>query len=174
MPPKRRRPRRLHLRRTRPPSRKAYRRRRPVKPPSRSLIPRLLQQWPTPVSSKTSRRAARGKPLSAGELDKIKADMRRGKVVTAPGTPRQPELLKQPRGGKADDLSLIWGVADKLVEKLNAMGIWHFEQIAKWTPEDDRVVRKPKRWLQGPRHPRQMDRAGTEAGLGLASGQQSR
>ena len=33
-----------------------------------------------------------GKPLSAGELDKIKADMRRGKVVTAPGAPRQPEL----------------------------------------------------------------------------------
>jgi NADH-quinone oxidoreductase subunit E len=77
-----------------------------------------------------------GKPLSAGELDKIKADMRRGKVVTAPGTHRQPELLKQPRGGKADDLSLIWGVADKLAEKLNAMGIWHFEQIAKWTPEE--------------------------------------
>ena len=62
--------------------------------------------------------------------------MRRGKVATAPGTPRQPELLKQPRGGKADDLSLIWGVADKLAEKLNAMGIWHFEQIAKWTPEE--------------------------------------
>ena len=77
-----------------------------------------------------------GKPLSAGELDKIKADMRRGKVVTAPGTPRQPELLKQPRGGKTDDLSLIWGVADKLAEKLNTMGIWHFEQIAKWTPEE--------------------------------------
>ena len=46
--------------------------------------------------------------------------------------------MKQPRGGKADDLSLIWGVADKMAEKLNAMGIWHFEQIAKWTPEESR------------------------------------
>ncbi len=33
-----------------------------------------------------------------------------------------------------DDLSLIWGVADKMVEKLNAIGVWHFDQIAKWTP----------------------------------------
>ena len=31
---------------------------------------------------------------------------------------------------------MIWGVADKLAEKLNAMGIWHFDQIAKWTPEE--------------------------------------
>jgi NADH-quinone oxidoreductase subunit E len=77
-----------------------------------------------------------GAPLSAGELDKIKAEMRRGKVVTTPGALVKPELLKRPRGGNADDLSLISGVADKLVEKLNAMGIWHFDQIAKWTPEE--------------------------------------
>ncbi|MEZ5926642.1 MAG: NADH-quinone oxidoreductase subunit NuoE [Hyphomicrobiaceae bacterium] len=46
----------------------------------------------------------------------------------------KPELLTAPRGGKGDDLKLIWGVAEKLEEKLNAMGIWHFDQIAKWTP----------------------------------------
>jgi NADH-quinone oxidoreductase subunit E len=46
----------------------------------------------------------------------------------------KPELLIGPRGGKGDDLGLIWGVAEKLAEKLNAMGIWHFDQIAKWTP----------------------------------------
>lgn len=49
---------------------------------------------------------------------------------------RKPELLTAPRGGKADDLTLIWGVADKLQEKLNEMGIWHFDQIAKWTAEE--------------------------------------
>ena len=76
-----------------------------------------------------------GAPLSTGELDKIKAEMRRGKVVTTHGAPVKPELLKRPRDGKADDLSLISGVAGKLVEKLNAIGIWHFDQIAKWTPE---------------------------------------
>ena len=101
-----------------------------------------------------------GKPLTAGELEKIKTDMLRGAAPsaasasapaaatstaskdgavaavspTASGT--RPELLDAPRGGKGDDLSLLWGVAEKLSEKLNAMGIWHFEQIAKWTPEN--------------------------------------
>ena len=48
----------------------------------------------------------------------------------------KPELLNEPRGGTADDLSLIWGVADKMAEKLHAMGVWHFDQIANWTPEN--------------------------------------
>ena len=39
-------------------------------------------------------------------------------------------------GGKGDDLGLIWGIGDKLHEKLNAMGIWHFDQIAGWTPAE--------------------------------------
>ncbi|MBS0253250.1 MAG: NADH-quinone oxidoreductase subunit NuoE [Proteobacteria bacterium] len=85
-----------------------------------------------------------GKPLSAGELDKIKSDMIRDRAIAAAGEQAapataavQPELLKEPRGGGApDDLSLIWGVADKIAEKLHAMGIWHFDQIAKWTPEN--------------------------------------
>ncbi|HEY8194583.1 MAG TPA: NADH-quinone oxidoreductase subunit NuoE [Hyphomicrobium sp.] len=76
-----------------------------------------------------------GKALSAGELDKIKADMQR-QSGSARSAPAKPELLKEPRGGKGDDLSLIWGVADKMVEKLNAIGVWHFDQIGKWTPED--------------------------------------
>ncbi|WP_414463218.1 NADH-quinone oxidoreductase subunit NuoE [Hyphomicrobium sp. DY-1] len=85
-----------------------------------------------------------GKALSAGELDKIKSDMIRDRAIAAAAEQAapaiaivQPELLKEPLGGSApDDLSLIWGVADKMAEKLNAMGIWHFDQIAKWTPEN--------------------------------------
>ena len=82
-----------------------------------------------------------GMPLSAGEIDKIKSDMRRGVApVAASGAAAdaqalvEPLLLDRPREGKADDLALIWGVADKLAEKLQAMGIWHFDQIAQWTP----------------------------------------
>ncbi len=87
-----------------------------------------------------------GKPLSAGELDRIKSDMMRDRAIAAAAAPSAPattgepesvpELLKEPRDGIADDLSLIWGVADKMAEKLHAMGIWHFDQIAKWTPEN--------------------------------------
>jgi NADH-quinone oxidoreductase subunit E len=76
-----------------------------------------------------------GKPLSAGELAKIKSDMQRDKLAAAAAL-ADPSLLKEPRGGKADDLSLIWGVADKMVVKLNAIGVWHFDQIAEWSPED--------------------------------------
>jgi len=77
-----------------------------------------------------------GKALSAGELDKIKADMQRDQAIAAARGAAKPELLTAPRGRQGDDLSLIWGVADKMVEKLNAIGIWHFDQIAKWTPEN--------------------------------------
>lgn len=75
-----------------------------------------------------------GKAMSAGELDKIKADMLRDRAIAAAQAAQDPELLSQPRGGAGDDLSLIWGVADKMVEKLNSIGVWHFDQIAKWTP----------------------------------------
>ncbi|MFN8831421.1 MAG: NADH-quinone oxidoreductase subunit NuoE [Labrys sp. (in: a-proteobacteria)] len=48
----------------------------------------------------------------------------------------KPELLKEPRAGKSDDLELIWGVGPKLGAMLNRMGIYHFEQMAVWTPEN--------------------------------------
>ena len=88
-----------------------------------------------------------GKPLSVDEIQKMKVDsVSRAPLVTPLPTPSaassgpaskadpKPELLSSPRGGKGDELGLIWGVAEKLAEKLNGMGIWHFDQIAKWTP----------------------------------------
>jgi NADH-quinone oxidoreductase subunit E len=47
-----------------------------------------------------------------------------------------PEQLARPRGGKGDDLELIWGVGPGLARMLNKMGFWHFEQIAKWTASE--------------------------------------
>lgn len=49
-----------------------------------------------------------------------------------PAAEQKPDLMAKPRGGKADDLSLIWGVGPKLEKMLNAMGIWHYDQIAAW------------------------------------------
>ena len=53
-----------------------------------------------------------------------------------PSPDGKPELLKKPKGGKADDLKFIWGIGPKLELILNAMGIWHFEQIAAWGPRE--------------------------------------
>ncbi len=47
----------------------------------------------------------------------------------------KPPLLHRPRDGRKDDLTMIWGVAEKLEERMNRMGIWHFDQIAAWTPD---------------------------------------
>ena len=86
-----------------------------------------------------------GKALSVDEIEKMKASSVRRVPVsssTSPAAPPKsskpgtPELLSAARDGKPDDLGLIWGVGEKLAERLNAMGIWHFDQIAVWTPAD--------------------------------------
>jgi len=81
---------------------------------------------------------AQGKPLSVDELARLKTTpppASHPQTGEGAAALHKPELLSAPRNGKGDDLSLIWGVAEKLAERLNAMGIWHFEQIAQWGPE---------------------------------------
>lgn len=45
----------------------------------------------------------------------------------------KPKGLDAPRGGAADDLKQLEGVGPKLEEAINAIGIFHLDQIAKWT-----------------------------------------
>jgi len=89
-----------------------------------------------------------GKPLSHQELERLKAEARIASAPAvsaagaAPGValsavaPVKPALLEAARGGKGDDLTLLWGVAEKLQDRLNAAGIYHFDQIAAWTAEN--------------------------------------
>jgi NADH-quinone oxidoreductase subunit E len=51
-----------------------------------------------------------------------------------PGTP--PPTMEGPRRGQADDLKKIRGVGPKLEEQLNAMGFFHYDQIAAWTEDE--------------------------------------
>jgi predicted flap endonuclease-1-like 5' DNA nuclease len=44
--------------------------------------------------------------------------------------------LERPVEGAPDDLTLIGGIGPKIQEVLNSLGIWHFDQIAAWTPEN--------------------------------------
>lgn len=54
---------------------------------------------------------------------------------SAPGK-KPSNLLTEARGGKSDDLKKISGVGPKLEMLLNENGVFHFDQIAAWSPEE--------------------------------------
>ena len=51
-----------------------------------------------------------------------------------------PLRLAAPRDGKADDLKEIEGIGPALERQLNALGFYHFDQIAAWTEADVALV----------------------------------
>ena len=53
----------------------------------------------------------------------------------AEGEGSKPEGLSEPRGGVADDLRKISGIGPKIEGILHGLGVYHFDQIAAWTPE---------------------------------------
>ncbi|MHA1190236.1 MAG: oligopeptide/dipeptide ABC transporter ATP-binding protein, partial [Alphaproteobacteria bacterium] len=71
---------------------------------------------------------ARGKS-GAGETSGV-ADSPQARADAA-GT--RPTGLEGPRDGAADDLKRIKGIGEANEDKLNALGIWHFDQISAWT-----------------------------------------
>jgi predicted flap endonuclease-1-like 5' DNA nuclease len=52
---------------------------------------------------------------------------------------QRPETLAQPHGAP-DDLGKIKGVGPKSVEKLHALGVFHYDQIAGWTLDNARWI----------------------------------
>jgi len=68
--------------------------------------------------------------VSAG-LDRIAAADRFGE---------RPPALPGPRSGGADDLRRIRGIGPQNATRLNALGIYHFDQIAAWSPAEARWV----------------------------------
>jgi NADH-quinone oxidoreductase subunit E len=71
-------------------------------------------QKPAPVEKKPA-------PAKAAEAETV-----------APAAGKAPGALPSARGGKADDLKLVWGIGPKLEKMLHGMGIFHFDQIAAW------------------------------------------
>jgi NADH-quinone oxidoreductase subunit E len=49
---------------------------------------------------------------------------------------RKPPVLAAARNGAPDDLTLIEGVSALQQTTLNGIGVFHFDQIAAWTPEN--------------------------------------
>ena len=71
------------------------------------------------------------------------AALRAGLEELAPPLPdedkhegRRPFGLLKPRGGKADDLKRIRGIGPQNEGRLHALGIWHFDQIVRWSHDN--------------------------------------
>lgn len=54
----------------------------------------------------------------------------------AVSAPAPPAMLDAPRGAGPDNLRLLRGVGPKLEATLHRMGVFHFAQIAAWTPSE--------------------------------------
>ena len=62
-----------------------------------------------------------------------------GAAEAAPAAPAEgsrPAALDGPRAGKADALTRIKGLGPKIEGALHGIGVYHFDQIAAWTPEE--------------------------------------
>ena len=62
--------------------------------------------------------------------------MRAEPVLASDVIPSRPQRLDGPRAGRADDLKLIKGIGPKLEDLCHALGFYHFDQIAAWTPAE--------------------------------------
>ncbi|MGJ0534133.1 hypothetical protein [Methylocystis sp.] len=95
-----------------------------------------IAQPATPTSVEPALEAAAS---AAKALNEKAAQMRAPSGKRTPGAP--PAALPAPRGGAADDLAKIKGVGPKSVEKLHALGVFHYDQIAGWS--DDNI-----KWIE--------------------------
>lgn len=86
------------------------------------------------------------KVLAAGGKTKFSKRVSKGQVSSSSGKGSVGNLGKKPssiasaRGGKPDNLTLIDGVGNALEKKLFALGIFHFNQIAKWSKDHEAWV----------------------------------
>lgn len=96
---------------------------------------------PKPSDPKQPASAAQDTPSAVGKAVKGSEPKVEGKTPSDKATPTaveesKPALLTAARNNAPDDLELIYGVGPKLAKMLNEMGVWHYDQIAAWTPAE--------------------------------------
>lgn len=65
------------------------------------------------------------------------------------GDGTRPAALDGPRSGTADDLKRIKGVGPKMEQTCNALGFYHFDQIAAWTADEVQWVDQNLKGFKG-------------------------
>ena len=86
-------------------------------------------------AAKSAEAQAAKKPAKAKAAAKTTAKAAT-KPKSAPAKPKKPRALKGPRKTGADDLKMIKGIGPKLEALLNSLGIYHYDQVAKWGPAE--------------------------------------
>ncbi len=94
-------------------------------PAPRLALPQPAPALPAPLVPAKPAEVATGKPAPMPKVD--------GEDAIAG---KRPAGFTAARGGQADDLKLIKGIGPQNETRLHALGIWHFSQIAAWTPEN--------------------------------------
>ena len=118
----------------------------PMKPTPVVVRGRPRDEEPAaPKSSPAPKSAAPNAPAPAPQPARSETAPARESTAKAspgkkhfPGHP--PESLAAPRGGSPDDLTRIKGIGPKSVEKLHALGVFHFDQIAAWNIDNARWI----------------------------------
>ncbi len=92
----------------------------------------------TPVVEETAAAAivAETTPVDAPPIPEAQA----AQAAAADAVGSRPAGLVAARGGKADNLKRIKGIGPQNEARLNALGTWHFDQIAAWSPTNAKWV----------------------------------
>jgi predicted flap endonuclease-1-like 5' DNA nuclease len=97
---------------------------------------------PKPKAAAPAKSAVKAKPAAKGSAKGGAATPKATttgwttKPETAPAAETGPKRLSAPRNGRGDDLTLISGIGPKLEALCHRLGIYHFDQIAAWTPAE--------------------------------------
>ncbi|ESQ77608.1 hypothetical protein ABAC402_00330 [Asticcacaulis sp. AC402] len=113
--------------------------------PVTTVVPKTRKPRPEPEVIAKARAAAKPaarkaepspavSPLAAMTPDQVEA------AIAAAGAPLEPARLKVADKGKPDPLLDIVGIGPVNEVQLHALGIYHFRQIAAWTPENIKWV----------------------------------
>lgn len=104
----------------------------PVKPPK--AAPKAASKPKSKPEPKESVLEADSKPVVKKEVpkEKKKAAKAASKPIVS-SDPDKPERLSAPRDGDADNLKRVKGIGPANEKKLNAFGVYHFDQIANWS-----------------------------------------
>ena len=117
-------------------------------PKTEKIVKALEIPHPETVAPEQETTAASVEPVAPAAVEAVAEEKAVPEAQTMPAETTAPQAaakgpvrgLDAPIGGKADDLKTISGIGPKIQATLNQLGVFHFSQIAEWTPEEVRRV----------------------------------